>query len=72
MPVRSQRAPWAGAASRIHRPHGDLPGRTGRGGHLLAWQVWPALEVIIREPPAEVRKTYRPELGVALIDLGRP
>ena len=48
-----------------------LPDGTTRGGHLLTGQVWPTLEVIIREPPAELRKTYRPELGIALIDLGR-
>ena len=42
---------------------------TTRGGHLLEGRVWPTLEVIIREAPAEVRKTYRPELGLALIDL---
>jgi predicted DNA-binding protein with PD1-like motif len=41
-----------------------------RGGHLLAGRVWPTLEVIIRESPAELRKTYRPEVGLALIDLG--
>ena len=41
-----------------------------RGGHLLEGRVWPTLEVIIRESPAELRKTYRPEVGLALIDLG--
>jgi uncharacterized protein len=40
-----------------------------RGGHLLEGRVWPTLEVIIRESPAELRKTYRPEVGLALIDL---
>lgn len=42
---------------------------TTRGGHLLEGQVFPTLEVIIREAPAELRKTHRPELGLALIDL---
>jgi uncharacterized protein len=42
---------------------------TTRGGHLLEGRVWPTLEVIIREAPAELRKTHRPEAGLALIDL---
>jgi predicted DNA-binding protein with PD1-like motif len=40
-----------------------------RGGHLLEGKVWPTLEVIIRESPAELRKTYRPKVGLAVIDL---
>ena len=44
---------------------------TTRGGHLLEGHVWPTLEVIIREAPAELCKTYRPEVGLALIDLER-
>lgn len=43
---------------------------TTRGGHLLEGHGWPTLEVIIREVPAELRKTYRPEVGLALIDAG--
>jgi uncharacterized protein len=42
-----------------------------RGGHLLGGQVWPTLEVIIRDAPAELRKTDRPEVGLALIDVDR-
>jgi len=42
-----------------------------RGGHLLKGEVWPTLEVVIRESPATLRKTYRPEIGLALIDLDR-
>ena len=42
-----------------------------RGGHLLAGAVWPTLEVIIRETPAHLRKTSRPDIGIALIDLSR-
>jgi uncharacterized protein len=42
---------------------------TTRGGHLLEGHVWPTLEVIIREAPAELHKTYRPDVGLALIDL---
>ncbi len=44
---------------------------TTRGGHLLEGVVWPTLEVIVREAPAELRKTYRPDVGLALIDLDR-
>jgi hypothetical protein len=46
-----------------------LPDGSTRGGHLLEGRVWPTLEVIIRETHAELRKTYRPEIGLALIDL---
>jgi hypothetical protein len=42
-----------------------------RGGHLLAGEVWPTLEVIAREAPATLRKTSRPEIGLALIDIDR-
>lgn len=48
-----------------------LPDGTTRGGHLLEGHVWPTLEVVIRETPAVLRKTYRPEVGLALIDLDR-
>lgn len=42
---------------------------TTRGGHLLEGHVWPTLEVVVRESPASLRKTSRPEIGIALIDL---
>jgi hypothetical protein len=42
-----------------------------RGGHLLAGEVWPTLEVVVRESPAHLRKTEHPEIGLALIDLER-
>lgn len=42
-----------------------------RGGHLLAGEVWPTLEVVVRESPSRLRKTDHPELGLALIDLAR-
>jgi predicted DNA-binding protein with PD1-like motif len=48
-----------------------LPDGSVRGGHLLAGQVWPTLEVVMRESPATLRKTSRPELGLALIDVDR-
>jgi len=44
---------------------------TVRGGHLLSGHVWPTLEVVVRETPAQLRKTFRPEVGLALIDLDR-
>lgn len=42
-----------------------------RGGHLLAGEVWPTLEVIIRDAPGHLHKTHRPDIGLALIDLER-
>jgi uncharacterized protein len=42
---------------------------TTRGGHLLEGQVFPTLEVVVTETPAELRKVMHPELGIALIDL---
>ncbi|MDO8107019.1 DNA-binding protein [Isoptericola sp. b441] len=44
---------------------------TVRGGHLLSGHVWPTLEVIVRETPVALRKTSRPDVGLALIDLDR-
>ena len=31
--------------------------------------MFPTLEVVITEAPAELRKVMRPEIGIALIDL---
>src|SRR5262249_4242604 len=59
-----------GPQPHIHAVLGLADGST-RGGHLLEGQVWPTLEVIIRETDAALRKTYRPEIGIALIDLDR-
>ncbi|HEY3535455.1 MAG TPA: PPC domain-containing DNA-binding protein [Pedococcus sp.] len=42
---------------------------TTRGGHLLEGHVWPTLEVVLDEPPTALRKTDRPDIGLALIDL---
>ena len=44
---------------------------TTRGGHLLEGHVWPTLEVVVRESPARLQKTMRPDVGLALIDLSR-
>jgi hypothetical protein len=57
-----------GAQPHIHAVLGLSDGIT-RGGHLLEGHVWPTLEVVIRETDAALRKTYRPEIGLALIDL---
>jgi hypothetical protein len=45
-----------------------LPDGTTRGGHLLGAEIWPTLEVVVREAPAHLRKKSRPEFGLALID----
>ncbi|HEX2132132.1 MAG TPA: PPC domain-containing DNA-binding protein [Actinophytocola sp.] len=40
-----------------------------RGGHLLNATVRPTLEVMVTESPAHLRRRYRPDVGLALIDL---
>jgi uncharacterized protein len=42
---------------------------TTRGGHLLEGRVYPTLEAVVTETPAELRKIMRPDVGTALIDL---
>jgi hypothetical protein len=44
---------------------------TTRGGHLLEGTVFPTLEVVVTETPAQLRKVMRPDIGIALIDLDR-
>ncbi len=44
---------------------------TAHGGHLQKGTVRPTLELIVVESPAHLRKTFRPEFGLALIDLDR-
>lgn len=44
---------------------------TVRGGHLLSGTVRPTLEVVLRETDARLRRTSRPDLGLALIDPDR-
>ncbi len=70
-------SPWSDAAlgedgpqPHVHAVLG-LPDGATRGGHLLEEHVWPTLEVAIRETDAGLRKTYRPQVGLALIDLDR-
>lgn len=59
-----------GPAVHVHAVLGLSDGSV-RGGHLLAADVWPTLEVVVRETPATLRKTSRPEIGLALIDVDR-
>jgi uncharacterized protein len=51
----------------LHAVLGLSDGHT-RGGHFVKGYVRPTLEVIVRETPAELKRTYRPEFGIALID----
>ncbi|MEV6892286.1 PPC domain-containing DNA-binding protein [Kribbella sp. NPDC051137] len=57
-----------GPAVHLHAVLGLADGQV-RGGHLLAGEVWPTLEVIVREAPGYLRKTQRPDIGLALVDL---
>jgi uncharacterized protein len=52
----------------VHAVLGLSDGST-RGGHLLEGRVFPTLEAIVTETPAELRKVMRPDIGIALIDL---
>ena len=58
-----------GPSAHIHVVLGLSDGST-RGGHLLNGVVQPTLEVTLVETPAHLRRIKRPELGLALIDLG--
>jgi hypothetical protein len=42
---------------------------SAHGGHLLEAHVWPTLEVVLVQPPQELRKRFDPETGLALISL---
>src|ERR1700729_2580569 len=57
-----------GPSVHIHVVLGLSDGTT-RGGHLLEGQVFPTLELVVTENPAELRRVMHPDLGVALIDL---
>jgi predicted DNA-binding protein with PD1-like motif len=59
-----------GPGLNIHVVLGLSDGTT-RGGHLIEGQVFPALELVVTENPAELRRVMHPDLGVALIDLDR-
>lgn len=51
-----------------HAVVGRRDGST-RGGHVLDGNVWPTLEVVVVESPKYLRRTMKPEIGLALIDL---
>ena len=59
-----------GPSVHIHVVLGLSDGTT-RGGHLLEGRVFPTMEAIVTESPAELRRVLRPEIGIALIDLDR-
>lgn len=59
-----------GPSLHVHVVLGLSDGTT-RGGHLLEGWVFPTLEVVVTETPAELRKVMRPDLGIAVIDLDR-
>lgn len=42
---------------------------TAHGGHLLSAHVWPTLELILSESPAQLHRKFDPETRLALIDL---
>jgi predicted DNA-binding protein with PD1-like motif len=54
----------------VHAVLGLSDGTT-RGGHLLDGRVYPTLEAVVTETPARLRKVMRPDIGIALIDLGQ-
>lgn len=57
------------ASLHVHVVLGLSDGST-RGGHLLEGKVRPTLEVVLEETRGALRRRKRPELGIALIDLG--
>jgi uncharacterized protein len=59
-----------GPSLNVHVVLGLSDGTT-RGGHLIEGRVFPTLEGVVTENPAERRKVMHPELGIALIDLDR-
>ena len=42
---------------------------SAHGGHLLSARVRPTLEVILVQSPSYLKRTYRPNIGLALIDI---
>jgi predicted DNA-binding protein with PD1-like motif len=55
----------------LHTVLGRRDGSTV-GGHLMRGDVWPTLEVIVTEVPAELAKTTDPQTGLATIQLPDP
>jgi predicted DNA-binding protein with PD1-like motif len=54
----------------LHVVLGFSDGST-KGGHFLEGHVRPTLEVMLRETSARLKRTHRPDLGIALIDLDK-
>lgn len=42
---------------------------TAHGGHFLEGKVWPTMEMIVSETPAQLRRNLDDETGLALIEL---
>lgn len=42
---------------------------TAHGGHLMSARGRPTLEVILVQSPGFLKRTYRSEVGLALIDI---
>lgn len=59
-----------GPVVHVHAALGLSDGTT-RGGHLIEGRVFPTLEAVVRETPAQLRKVMRPDIGIAVIDLDR-
>jgi uncharacterized protein len=59
------------AMPHLHTVLGRRDGST-IGGHLMRGDVWPTLEVIVTEVPAELAKKTDPQTGVATIRLPDP
>jgi uncharacterized protein len=55
------------ASLHVHVVLGLSDGST-RGGHLMAGNVRPTLEVVVTETPAHLRRKKRAGLGIALIE----
>jgi uncharacterized protein len=56
------------AAIHAHIVAGKADG-SAHGGHLVAAQVRPTVELVLAEAPIHLRKRYDPDTGLALIDL---
>jgi predicted DNA-binding protein with PD1-like motif len=63
-------SPGGKPAVHAHLTVGKRDG-TAHGGHLMKGIVRPTLELTIAEAPAHLRKTLRPEFGIALLDLSK-
>jgi predicted DNA-binding protein with PD1-like motif len=59
------------ATPHLHTVLGRRDGSTV-GGHLMRAEVWPTLEVIVTQVPAELAKRTDPQTGLALIELPDP